>query len=104
MTKPGRDYPPRPIVGVGAVIFRGGEVLLVQRGHEPSAGRGSIPGGGGRRGGTGGRPPGHHRGCGASRRRGLSQGGSYTAWPATRAPAATPTGFPARTGVGTAKA
>jgi len=45
MTKPGRDYPQRPIVGVGAVIFRRGEVLLVQRGHAPSAGLWSVPGG-----------------------------------------------------------
>ena len=41
----GRDYPPRPIVGVGAVIFRGAEVLLVKRGHAPSAGLWTIPGG-----------------------------------------------------------
>lgn len=45
LTKPGRDYPPRPIVGVGAVIFQGDRVLLVKRGHEPSAGLWSIPGG-----------------------------------------------------------
>ncbi len=43
--KEGRDYPRRPILGVGAVVFRAGEVLLVKRGHAPSAGMWSIPGG-----------------------------------------------------------
>ncbi len=33
------------MVGVGAIIFRGREVLLVQRGREPSYGKWSIPGG-----------------------------------------------------------
>jgi ADP-ribose pyrophosphatase YjhB (NUDIX family) len=45
MTKPGRDYPQRPILGVGAIIFREGDVLLIKRGREPSAGLWSIPGG-----------------------------------------------------------
>ena len=40
-----RQYPERPIVGVGAVIVRGGKVLLVKRRYEPLAGRWSIPGG-----------------------------------------------------------
>lgn len=35
----------RPIVGVGALVFRGESVLLVKRGAEPLKGRWSIPGG-----------------------------------------------------------
>jgi mutator protein MutT len=40
-----RQYPERPIVGVGAVIVDAGRVLLVKRRYEPLAGRWSIPGG-----------------------------------------------------------
>ena len=40
-----RQYPERPIVGVGAVIVKGGKLLLVKRRYEPLAGRWSIPGG-----------------------------------------------------------
>lgn len=40
-----RRYPQRPLVGVGAIIFRGDRVLLVQRGKEPSYGKWSVPGG-----------------------------------------------------------
>jgi mutator protein MutT len=40
-----RQYPERPIVGVGAVIVSAGKVLLVKRRYEPLAGRWSIPGG-----------------------------------------------------------
>jgi len=40
-----REYPDRPIVGVGAVIVDGNRVLLVRRGHEPLKGEWSIPGG-----------------------------------------------------------
>ena len=40
-----RQYPERPIVGVGAVIVKDGRVLLVKRRYEPLAGRWSIPGG-----------------------------------------------------------
>jgi len=40
-----RRYPDQPLVGVGAVIFRGEEVLLVRRGQEPDQGDWSLPGG-----------------------------------------------------------
>lgn len=40
-----RDYPDRPWVGVGVVVWRGDDVLLVQRGKAPRAGTWSIPGG-----------------------------------------------------------
>lgn len=37
--------PRRPILGVGAIILDGDDVLLIQRGAEPLAGYWSIPGG-----------------------------------------------------------
>ena len=40
-----REYPERPLVGVGAVIVEGGCVVLVRRAAEPMAGQWSIPGG-----------------------------------------------------------
>jgi 8-oxo-dGTP diphosphatase len=40
-----REYPERPIVGVGGVIISGGRVLLIKRGHPPLEGEWSIPGG-----------------------------------------------------------
>jgi mutator protein MutT len=40
-----REYPERPIVGVGAVIVEAGKVVLVRRRYEPLAGRWSLPGG-----------------------------------------------------------
>jgi 8-oxo-dGTP diphosphatase len=40
-----RVYPSLPIVGVGAIILRQGEVLLVRRGNPPMQGEWSIPGG-----------------------------------------------------------
>ena len=41
-----REYPERPIVGVGAVILDGlGRVVLIRRRYEPMAGRWSLPGG-----------------------------------------------------------
>ena len=41
----GRTYPKRPIVGVGAVVFEAGGVVLVKRRYEPLAGQWSLPGG-----------------------------------------------------------
>jgi 8-oxo-dGTP diphosphatase len=40
-----REYPAAPLVGVGAVVVDAGQVLLVQRGRPPGAGRWSLPGG-----------------------------------------------------------
>jgi ADP-ribose pyrophosphatase YjhB (NUDIX family) len=40
-----RLYPSLPVVGVGAVILREGEVLIVRRANPPLQGEWSIPGG-----------------------------------------------------------
>jgi 8-oxo-dGTP diphosphatase len=40
-----REYPRRPVVGVGAVVVREGSVLLIKRAAEPLAGRWTLPGG-----------------------------------------------------------
>ena len=40
-----RDYPDRPIVGVGAVVVQNGHALVVRRATEPLKGEWSIPGG-----------------------------------------------------------
>ncbi|MFQ5909076.1 MAG: NUDIX hydrolase [Thermoplasmata archaeon] len=40
-----RDFPERPVPAVAGIVFRGQEVLLVQRKVPPSAGRWSLPGG-----------------------------------------------------------
>ena len=40
-----RRYPPRPVLGVGALIFDGNRILLVERGNPPLAGYWSLPGG-----------------------------------------------------------
>jgi mutator protein MutT len=40
-----RDYPDRPIVGVGAVVIHDGRALVVRRATEPLKGQWSIPGG-----------------------------------------------------------
>jgi 8-oxo-dGTP diphosphatase len=41
-----REYPERPIVGVGAVIVVDGRVVLIRRRFEPLEGEWSLPGGG----------------------------------------------------------
>jgi 8-oxo-dGTP diphosphatase len=40
-----RRYPKRPVLGVGALIFNRGKILLVERGKEPMKGYWSLPGG-----------------------------------------------------------
>lgn len=40
-----REYPERPIVGVGGVVISDGRTLLIRRGHAPLQGEWSIPGG-----------------------------------------------------------
>lgn len=40
-----RDYPDRPIVGVGAVVIDGDKALVVRRATEPLKGEWSVPGG-----------------------------------------------------------
>ena len=40
-----REYPDRPIVGVGAVVLDQGRVLLIKRGRPPLQGEWSLPGG-----------------------------------------------------------
>lgn len=40
-----REFPERPVVGVGGVVIENGRVLLIRRGSEPLKGQWSIPGG-----------------------------------------------------------
>ena len=40
-----REYPERPIIGVGGVVISQGRVLLIRRGSPPLQGQWSIPGG-----------------------------------------------------------
>ena len=40
-----REYPERPVVGVGGVIVDAGRTVLIRRGTEPLLGQWSIPGG-----------------------------------------------------------
>jgi ADP-ribose pyrophosphatase YjhB (NUDIX family) len=40
-----REYPGKPIVGVGGIIFKGKTVLLAKRDQEPGFGQWSVPGG-----------------------------------------------------------
>jgi ADP-ribose pyrophosphatase YjhB (NUDIX family) len=41
----GREYPTRPIVGIGVAVIKGDCVLLCQRGNPPNLGAWTIPGG-----------------------------------------------------------
>ena len=41
-----REYPERPVVAVGIVLWHAGRVLLIRRGKPPRAGQWSLPGGG----------------------------------------------------------
>ena len=41
-----REYPDRPLVGIGVIVFRDDEVLLIRRGKPPNKGALSLPGGG----------------------------------------------------------
>ncbi|MGA8833037.1 MAG: NUDIX hydrolase [Desulfomonilaceae bacterium] len=40
-----REYPARPLIGVGALIIQGSNIVLVRRSKPPSQGEWSIPGG-----------------------------------------------------------
>ncbi len=40
-----REFPDRPVVGVGGVVIEDGRALLIRRGSEPLRGHWSIPGG-----------------------------------------------------------
>lgn len=40
-----REYPDRPIAGVGIVVLKGDAVLMIRRGKPPREGQWSIPGG-----------------------------------------------------------
>jgi len=41
----GREYPSRPLVGIGVVLLKPGAVLLVRRAKPPSFGQWALPGG-----------------------------------------------------------
>lgn len=40
-----REYPPQPLIGLGAIVWKDGKVLMVQRGRPPRQGIWSLPGG-----------------------------------------------------------
>ncbi len=40
-----REFPERPLVGVGAIIVKEDKILLIKRAYEPNKGLWSIPGG-----------------------------------------------------------
>lgn len=40
-----REYPPRPIVGIGVVVLKQNQVLLIRRAKPPNLGSWSLPGG-----------------------------------------------------------
>jgi 8-oxo-dGTP diphosphatase len=43
--KDDRRYPEHPLLGVGALIFQGGRILMAERGKPPLMGQWSLPGG-----------------------------------------------------------
>ena len=45
MSNAPREYPDRPWVGIGCIVFREDAVLLVRRGKPPRIGQWSLPGG-----------------------------------------------------------
>jgi 8-oxo-dGTP diphosphatase len=45
MSRAGREYPDRPWVGVGVVVWQGDKVLLIRRGRAPRLGQWGLPGG-----------------------------------------------------------
>jgi len=45
ITEADRRYPNRPLIGVGALIFHRGRILMAQRGKEPLKDWWSLPGG-----------------------------------------------------------
>jgi ADP-ribose pyrophosphatase YjhB (NUDIX family) len=40
-----RLYPDQPIVGIGIVIIKDGEIALIKRGNQPALGKWTVPGG-----------------------------------------------------------
>jgi ADP-ribose pyrophosphatase YjhB (NUDIX family) len=40
-----REYPERPWIGIGVIVFKDDRVLMIRRGKPPRAGQWSLPGG-----------------------------------------------------------
>jgi ADP-ribose pyrophosphatase YjhB (NUDIX family) len=41
-----RQYPKHPLIGIGVIVLKGEEVLLIKRGRPPAQNQWSLPGGG----------------------------------------------------------